>query len=57
MQAPIPIVPYVEEESSSFVAIIKTPRYEGLPPMHPPQLDVETLLFLARGSIRPERPN
>ena len=25
--------------------------------MHPPQLDVETLLFKARGNMRPQRPN
>ena len=57
MQALVPIVPYVEEETSSFVAIIETPGYEGLPPMHPPHLDVETLLFIAWGNMRLRKPN
>ena len=25
--------------------------------MHPPQLDVETLLFIAQSNVRPQRPN
>ena len=57
MQALVPIVPYVEEESSSSLALIETPGYEGLPPMHPPQLDVETFLFIARENMRPQRSN
>ena len=57
IQALVPIVPYVEEESSSSLAIIKTTGLEGLPPMHSPQLDVETLLFVARANMRPQRSN
>ena len=47
----------MDEESSGSLAMVKEPWYEGLPPMHPPQLDVETFLFIARGNIRPQRPN
>ena len=57
MQALLPIVPYVNEGSSSSSSIIETQGYEGLPPMHPPQLDVETLLFVARNNMRPQRAN
>ena len=57
MQALVPIVPYVEEESSSALVVIETSGYEGLLPMHPPQFDVETLLFIARGNMRPQRSN
>ena len=57
IQALVPIVPYVEEASSSSLTIFKTIGSEGLPPMHPPQLDVENLLFLACGNMRPQRLN
>ena len=53
IQALVPIVPYVEEESSSSLTIIEMIGSEGLPPMHPPQLDVETFLLIARGNMRP----
>ena len=46
-----------DEESLSSLAMVEAPGYEGLPPMHPPHLDVETLLFIAGGNIRPQRPN
>ena len=51
MQALVLIVPYAQEESSK--ALVKTHKYEEIPPMHPPQLDVETLLFTAQRNIRP----
>ena len=51
MQALVPIIPYGDEERSGSLAIVEAPGYEGLPPMHPPQLDVKTLLFIEQGNI------
>ena len=48
---------YVEAESSNSLAIVKTIGSQGLPPMHPPKLDVETLLFIAGGNMKPQRSN
>ena len=55
MQALVQVIPYVDEGSSSSLAIAKTQGYEGLPPMHPSQLDVETLLFIAQNNMRSQR--
>ena len=57
IQALVPVVPYVDEGSSSSLAITKIQGYEDLPPMHPPLLDVEALLFIAQNNIRPQRPS
>ena len=55
IQALLPIVPYVDEGSSSSLAIAETQGYENLQLMHPPQLDVETLLFIAQNNMRPQQ--
>ena len=57
MQALVPDVPYVDEGSSNSIAIEEKHGYENLPPMNPPQLDLETLLFIACGNMRPQRTN
>ena len=57
MQALIPVIPCADEESSQSLAMVEAPIYEGLLPIHPPQLDVETFLFIAQGNMRPQRPN
>ena len=51
MQALAPIVPYADEE------MVEIKGYEEISPMHLPQLDVETLLFIARNNMRPHRAN
>ena len=53
----VPIGPYVDEGSSISSSIIETQGYKGFPPMYPPQLDVETLLFVARNNMKPQRTN
>ena len=53
MQALVPITPYVDEGSSNSLAIVEAQGYKGLPLMHPPKLDVETLLFIAQNNMRP----
>ena len=55
MQALVPIIPYADEGSSSFSALVETQGYDELPLMYPPQLDVETLLYVAQNNVRPQR--
>ena len=55
MQALVLIVPYANEERS--LSMVETLKFEEIPLMHPPQLDVETFLFVARHNMRPQKQN
>ena len=57
MQALVPIMPYADKGSLSSSALLENQEYDKIPLMHPPQLDVKTLLYVAQNNMRPQRSN